>query len=202
MATRNLTRNGNGVVIRAPRDMKSLGDLADTLKLLADVEVLVGVPEETTDVRNEDGVEFITNAALALIHDQGAPEAHIPARPFMRPGVEAVEDKLQKQLRRSMTVAFNTRDPLAVEASMHEIGLTAQVSIQRTIQQGIPPPLADATLRARARKRKGRIGPGLELLSRSKGNAPSMDFVTPLIDTGDMLKSITYAIRSRKQRKK
>jgi hypothetical protein len=39
-------------------------------------------------------------------------------------------------------------------------------------------------------------------MSRAMGNAPSMDFVTPLIDTADMLKSITYVIRSRKRRKK
>jgi hypothetical protein len=152
--------------------------------------VLVGVPEETTDVRNEDGKEYITNASLAYIHDNGAPEAGIPARPFMVPGIEAVQDRLTRQLRRAATVAFNTRAPGRRARAAHGRP-DGQLSIQKTIQQGIPPPLADATLRARARKRKGRVGPGLELLSRQMGAAPSMDFVTPLIDTGDMLKSIT-----------
>ena len=195
------SKKGAGVAIRVPRDAQGLDALSATLKILANVEVLVGVPEETTDVRNEDGVEYITNAALAYIHDNGAPEANVPARPFMKPGIEAVQAKLTRQLRRAAGVAFNTRDASMVERELHMVGLTAQSSIQRTIQEGIPPPLADATLRARARKRKGRVGPGLELLSRKMGEAPSMDFVTPLIDTGDLLKSITYAIRQRKRRK-
>jgi hypothetical protein len=195
------TRKGSGVTIRAPRDAQGLGELSAALKILADVEVLVGVPEETTDVRNEDGVEYISNASLAYIHDNGAPEVGIPPRPFMVPGVQSVQPKLTTQLRRVATVAFNTRNASEVERAMHLAGLTAQLAIQKTIQQGIPPPLADSTLKARARKRKGRVGPGLELLSRSMGAKPSMDFVTPLIDTGDMLKSITYVIRSRKERK-
>jgi hypothetical protein len=200
MAT-GYTRRGSGVTIRAPRGAQGLGDLADALRILADVEVLVGVPESTTDVRNEDGVEYITNAALAYIHDNGAPEAGIPPRRFMVPGIVAVQEKIANQLRRSATVAFNEQSASAVERAMHLCGLTAQLSIQKTIQQGIPPPLADSTLRQRARRRKGRVGPGLELMSRRMGYAPSTDFVTPLIDTGDMLKSITYVIRSRKERK-
>lgn len=189
-------------VIRAPKGKNGLEELSKALGILADVEVLVGVPAETTDIRNEDGQEYITNAALAYIHDNGEPSANIPARPFMIPGIAKVQDKLALQLRKSATAAFNEGSTDAVERGMHMVGLTAQLSIQKTIQEGIPPPLADSTLRARARKRKGRVGPGLELLSRSMGEAPSMDFVTPLIDTGDMLKSITYAIRSRKKRSK
>lgn len=193
-------KNGSGVRITAPKDGKQGRELASAIGLLADVEVLVGVPEETTDHRNEDGQTYITNAALAAIHDQGAPEAHIPARPFMKLGIEAVRDKITLGLRKAATVAMKTGDAGAIEASLHAVGLTAQLSIQNTIQQGIPPPLAESTLRERARKRKGRVGPGLELLSRSKGHAPSTDYVKPLIDTADMLKSITYVIRSRKKR--
>lgn len=189
-------------VIRAPKGRGGLQELSEALHVLADVEVLVGVPEETTDIRNEDGQEYITNAALAYIHDNGEPSANIPARPFMIPGIVKVQDKLALQLRKGATAAFNGGGTEGVERMMHMVGLTAQASIQKTIQEGIPPPLADSTLRARARKRKGRVGPGLELLSRSMGEAPSMDFVTPLIDTSDMLKSITYAIRSRKKRSK
>lgn len=199
------TRNGTGVtIIRAPKDGTSLEQLADALHLLADVEVLVGVPEETTDHRDEpdDDDNPITNAALAAIHNEGAPEVNIPARPFMQPGIFKVRDNLAKKLRRVATVALKTRDPFKIEAAMHEIGLTAQLSIQNTLREGVPPPLADSTLRERARKRKGRIGPGLELLSRSKGNAPGVAFVKPLIDTGDLLKSISYVIRSRKRRKR
>lgn len=60
-----------------------------------------------------------------------------------------------------------------------------------------------ATKKAKGgRKPYQRVGPGLELLSRKMGNAPSMDFVKPLIDTGDLLKSITYVIRPKSAREK
>lgn len=182
--------------------MGGLEGVKEVMRILADVEVLVGVPESTTDDRTEqEGEKPITNAALAAIHDNGSPEANIPARQFMRPGIEKVRAKVALQLRRAATIAMRTRDAQKLEMAMHEVGLTAQLSIQMTLREGVPPPLSERTLKERARKRPGRIGPGLELLSRKKGYAPSTGFVKPLIDTGDLLKSLTYAIRSRRRRK-
>lgn len=146
----------SGVTIKAPKSFRGLSEVSDVVRMIASVEVLVGVPEETTDMRNEDGQEYITNASLAHIHDQGAPEARIPARPFMRPGIDKVKDKISKKLRRIAAVGLETRDLHQVEAMFHEVGLTAQLAIQNTIQEGIPPPLADSTLRGRARKSKQR----------------------------------------------
>lgn len=187
----------NGVHIR--KGKQSLEELSTAVHLLADVEVLVGFPEETTE-RPE---EMVTNAALGYIHDNGAPEVNIPARPFMLPGMEACMPQVTAKMAQ-ITNGVIRRDEGAalVEAGMHQVGMIVQLSIQNAITEGPPPPLADSTLRARARKRPGRIGPGIELLSRSKGNAPSTDFVKPLTDTGEMKKSVKYVIRSRKKRKK
>jgi len=167
------------------------------LMLLADTEVLAGFPDENAD-RQEMGAG-ITNASLAYIHDHGAPEQNIPARPFMAPAMAEARDKVAGKLSQVLTaVVSRGADSVVVEQGLHQVGLIAKLAIQNKINEGIPPPLADATLRARARR--GRKGAGLELLSRSMGYAPSMDFAKTLVDTGQMRNAADYAIRSRKKR--
>ena len=195
------------------KSKQTLEQLAESMRLLADVEVLVGFPEETT-ARTVDtgetndygkpiiGVEGsdITNAALAYIHDNGAPEQNIPARPFMRPGIEEVEKKITAKFAQIVNaVVVRNAGTIVVEQGLTQVGIIAKLAIQNKINEGIPPPLAVSTLRARARK--GRKGAGIELLARSKGYEPSMDFAKPLVDTGQLRNAVNYVIRSRKKRK-
>lgn len=195
-------RNGSGVRINKPSGT-SLEALSHALSLVADVEVLVGFPEDTaTRADDDDGeVSDITNAALAYIHDNGAPEQNIPARPFMTPALEgaapALTDKLGQVLR---SVVRSGGDPGRIEMGMHQVGLIAKLAIQNKISEGIPPPLADSTLQARARR--GRKGAALELKLRRKGLvAPSTVLAKTLVDTGEMRKAANYVIRSRKKRR-
>lgn len=200
----------DGVFIK--KGKQSLDELVASLALLADVEVLAGFPEDTTERKNDSGetnaygkpiagsgTSSITNASLAYIHDNGAPEANIPARPFMSPAMEdaapAVEAKLAQVLRAVVTRGAGS---IVVEQGLTQVGLIAKLAIQNKINEGIPPPLADSTLKARGRK--GRKGAGLELLSRQHGIAPSMDFAKPLVDTGQLRNAANYVIRSRKKR--
>lgn len=82
---------------------------------------------------------------------------------------------------------------------MHQVGLTAQSAIRNRIDEGIPPPLSEYTLKKRAER--GRRGAMTELDRRAAGQEPSMVFAKPLVDTGEMRKSIMYVIRSRKKRR-
>lgn len=177
----------------------SLQGLRDALAVLVRDEVLVGVPEETTE--RPPGVDKfeVTNASLAYIHDNGAPEAKIPARPFMIPGIESVRDKVTKRLARAAQLVLSG-DVKKVEDSYQAVGLEAQLAIQMRIRSGVPPPLADSTVRARARK--GRKGAQAELNRRAAGYGPSLQLATPLMDTNEMLKSITYVVRNRNRRRK
>lgn len=210
MATGKSFNDGSGIKIRAYKD---LAKMQANLYLLADVEVLVGFPEDTTDRQVETGktdakgkpilsnvTSNITNAQLAYIHDNGAPEANIPARPFMIPAITENEDKIAAGLSKALrAVVSGGAGPLQVEQYMHQVGFIAKLAIQNKINEGIPPPLADSTLRMKAAKDKK--GAGIELLSRSMGHAPSMDFVKPLIDTGQLRNAANYVIRSRKKRR-
>ena len=191
------TRIRNGVQINGP----GLEALVAQLRSLTNVEVLVGFPEDTAHRDEEHGP---TNAQLAYIHDNGAPEANIPARPFMVPGIESVQSKLVYKLRRTITAVMEGKAD-AVQIGFTQVGITAVLAIQSTINEGVPPPLSEATLRNRLRKgRKGgagaRKGAAIELDRRWDGQVPSVEFAKPLVDTAQMRNAVNYVIRNRRER--
>lgn len=163
--------------------------LLKAMSALVKSEVLVGVPAESTE-RN-DG-EPINNATLGYIHETGAPAAGIPARPFLVPGVSAVEDKVAQQLGKAAQASLKG-DQRAVDQRLHAAGLVAETSVKNTINAGIDPALADSTLRARARK--GREGAQHELNARSEGMTLGHSAAKPLVDTGKLRNSITHVVR-------
>lgn len=187
----------SGVTVKKGR---AEDELLKTLDALASMEVLVGFPQETTDRKDDDGPEALTNAALGYIHDNGAPEANIPARPFMIPGIKNAGPRLAA-IAKSMgkqALLSSTSSRVAIEQGYHAMGLVAQASIRAVINSGIDPPLADSTLRARAAR--GRKGAKKELENRDKGLPASTALAKPLIDTAQMRNAVNYVIRNRKRR--
>ena len=134
-------------------------------------DVLVGVPHEGAN-RKETGP--MNNATIAYIQDNGSPAANIPARPFMRPGIKAVQPKVVEALRAGALAALHG-EATGVDRALNVAGLTAQSSIRGTINAGIAPPLAARTLAAR--RARGRTGE------------------KPLVDTGQLRNSINYIVR-------
>jgi hypothetical protein len=160
--------------------------LLQDLKSLARKEVLVGVPEEE-DPRDQKSP--IGNAGLAYIHDNGSPAAGIPAREFMRPGIEKIKNKIEGLLKRAAK-AYLDNDKATAEQVLNATGLLAQSSIQKVIRDGENfKPLKEATLKARLRRRKS-----LSKLPKEM-QEEIMDSFHPLIDTGQLLKAITYVIK-------
>lgn len=176
-----------------------LSKVFESLTKLADIEILVGFPEDTTARQDDPGAE-ITNAALGYIHDNGAPEQNIPARPFMLPGITNAQDAITAKLGQILTaVAVKGAGVNVVAQGMTQVGLLGKRAIQNKINEGIDPALAESTLKARARR--GRKGAILELANREKGIPPSVLLAKPLIDTGQLRNAVNYVIRSRKKRK-
>lgn len=161
----------------------------EAIGYLASRRVMVGVTGEKAGRR--DG--SIDNASLAYIHENGAPEVGIPARPFLRPGVQDVQPRIVSYLNQAMTAALDGNKG-KVERIYNAVGLVAQNSIRGKITAGLSPPLADSTLRARARR--GRKGAKLELKSRAGGAAPGIVYAKPLLDTGQLRAAITYVVRT------
>lgn len=183
-----------------------LDDLKAALEILIDSEVLVGFPEETDKRDAVDGKDpDITNAVLGYIHDNGAPEVGIPQREFMKPGVDAVADEVTDLLAKTARSVLKGGGPEKANAGLMQAGFKASNSIKRTINEGVPPPLSDRTLRARmkaGRKNGGgaRKGAAQELDRRWDGQAPSVEYAKPLVDTAQMRNAVTFVIRSRKKK--
>lgn len=174
------------VKIKTKRDFD---DIMEPLQALGKKRVLVGVPENE-DPREQDGGS-IGNAALAYIHDNGAPSVGIPARPFMQPGINKVQSKINRELRTAATAALEGT-PEGVDLALNSAGMIAQSSIRNIIRtsEGFAP-LKRATLLGRVRKRS-------YLMDKFKNNKglkeEYMASLKPLMDTNQLLRAITYVI--------
>ena len=173
-----------------------LAAVVKSITALTGKDVLIGIPDASTD-RRPDEVEHgpMTNATLGYIHEFGSPAANIPARPFLIPGVQDAADKYEARLKKAATLALDG-NLSGVDAELNKAGMQAASSVKAKINSGDFIPLAEATLRARARR--GRQGAQAELDSRKAGNAPNNDNAKPLIDTGQLRNSITYVVRGKK----
>jgi hypothetical protein len=206
----------NNTGVKVTRD--NMAQISDNLRLLADLEVLVGFPEDTTERDEgtvaEEGKQPITNAALGYIHDNGAPEANIPPRPFMKPAMEENRARIERGLSGALKQGMRGNAG-QMEAALVALGLMAKLAVQNKINEGIPPPLADSTLKNRARRGKGSSiakAAQIELDRRDAMNAfgedPFFDMATamttakPLIDTGQMRNAVNFVIRRKSQRRK
>jgi len=157
-------------------------------------QVLVGIPSTEAE-RDDEESGPINNAPLGYIHDNGSPANNIPARPFLREGINDAKDRILKELNKGAQAALDGKSKQADQA-LKAAGMAAQNAVRARINSGAFEPLSDATLKARARR--GRKGAMLELESRAAGNAPGNANAKPLIDTGQLRNSITYVIRKKK----
>lgn len=149
------------------------------MKQLLKKNVYVGIPqsnskrEETEDNKSSQ----VTNAELAYINETGSPAQHIPPRPFLVPGVQDAKDKVVKIL---ANAALTTDSNTDVDVALNKAGLVASQTVKRRITQSIDiEPLSPATIRAR----------------QTRKSRPRKGVMKPLIDSSQMLNSITYVIR-------
>jgi phage gpG-like protein len=155
----------------------NLKKVSKSIDALGRARVMVGVPADKTD--RKDG--SISNASLAYIHNVGAPEANIPARPFMEPGVASVQPQIAEGLKKAGKFALEGRSD-AVDRQFHRVGAIGRDAIKAKITDGPFAPLKPSTIAARKSKRKSRNNTDIK----------------PLIDTGAMRNSISYVIREEK----
>lgn len=161
------------MAVRVTKDI--FADILKRVKELTKAEVLIGIPDANADRKAEpdEKADPITNAAIGYIHEFGAPEKNIPARPFLIPGVQSIKADAIKHLKRAGEQALDgSKDGIVKEFT--KVGLLGQKAVQARITDGPFAPLAPATLAAR--RRRGRTGD------------------KPLIDTGQLRRSITFVI--------
>lgn len=200
--------------VKTKIDIESL--LAE-LKALSKNRVLVGVPSDKADrstITYERGsiqVKFdkITNAQLAYIHDRGSPKMNIPARSFMKPGIAKAQDQINREFKAAAMAKLDGKES-QVQERLHRAGLIAQNSIRNVIRRGEGfVPLKRSTLLARTRKRAyawyslskaemSGASKAQKAAMRGAKREAIMGSFRPLIDTGALLKSISYVVEDGK----
>jgi hypothetical protein len=149
--------------------------VAMAIRTLAGVEILVGIPAET----NARPGSSIGNAAIGHIHETGSPLNNIPARPWLRPGVTGSQSEWLPHIAAANQAMLDFK-PGAMMAEFETAGQIAANAAQMKIQEGIPPPLKHPRYR--------------------KGRPPQRpNEATPLYDTGNLLRAITYVVTVKKR---
>jgi hypothetical protein len=173
-----------------------VGKVFASLRELLGKQVLIGVPED-----KQHAGTSITNATIAYVMEFGSPAQNIPARAFLVPGVEKARANALNQIRKAADAALS-QDPKAAMQHLAYAGMVGAESVRQEILTGDFAPLSPATIRARARargdktRRENEIG-YLNMVASGidPGAAQSEAGIRPLINTGELFRSITYVVR-------
>ncbi|MDQ0202482.1 hypothetical protein [Pectinatus haikarae] len=180
----------------------STGSIRKLIENLSKKKVLVGIPQENAGrpdgdtinnaellyvqshgVRSEEMRQEMTEntdkgmkyskAHSLYIKEHGSPMLNIPPRPVLEPAIESQKDIIGKQLAAASTAAIE-KNPQAMEEALNKAGMLAESAAKGWFDnpENGWPPNAESTI-----KKKGSDH--------------------PLIDTGEMRKSITYVVRDK-----
>lgn len=118
--------------------------------------------------RTTGDAAYIDNPTLGAIHEFGSSDGHIPERSFIRATVDANVDKYRRLMSRLLSrVVMGYLEDRKV---LSILGARIRADIVNRINAGIEPKLADST-------------------ADKKGSSK------PLIDTGNLKRSINYEVR-------
>jgi hypothetical protein len=166
--------------------------LIKKLNALSQMQVYVGVPEEKAARMGEP----INNAQLMFVHTNGSELRKIPARPVIEPAIRAagtvefITDELQEAAK-----AILQGDKNQAKQRLNKAGQIGQNAAREwfTDPRNNWPPNADSTVLAKLDKitdKKKREA--AKAVIDAGGSVEGVN--TPLIDTGDLRKSIVYVV--------
>lgn len=138
------------------------------IKELKRHDVLVGIPQEKA---SREGGGKVTNAELLFIHTNGSPARGIPPRPVLQPAIENDKERVGEMLGKAIDAATSGKKEEIVPA------------LERAGQYGENICKAWFTNAANGWKPNSE-----ETIKRKKSSRP-------LIDTGEMRKSITHVVK-------
>jgi hypothetical protein len=155
-------------------DVKSqdekLKEIISAVKKLNNTDVLVGIP---ADESGRDNGGSVNNAELLYIHTHGSALKNIPPRPVIEPAIENDKEIIGGILTDAAKAALNG-DTAGIDISLEKAGMQGQNSA-----------------RAWFNNPKNAWKPNAQETKNRKGSEK------PLIDTGEMRKSITYVVREK-----
>lgn len=151
---------------------KKIKNLISGYNYIANNEVVVGITEESNAAR-EDGV---TNSQLLYLHEHGIPSHNVVPRPVLVPAIsqDEVRDKISLMMKEGMKAALIDGSKDRAEVCFNKAGMLGRDACKNYITSG------------------DKLAPNKESTIARKGSS------LPLVDTGSMLGSITYAVRRKK----
>lgn len=155
-------------------------ELKNIKQFISNYELLVGIPEEepSNERKEVPGTVAITNAELLHIHTNGSVPNNIPARPVIEPALLNGKEKITSEMD-SIIKSISGHDLSGAFTKLKKLGLRAQNMCRSWFTNPLNnwPPNSYYT---RMKKLK-------------KGSTEPK----PLIDTGQLRKSITYVIKTK-----
>jgi hypothetical protein len=157
--------------VTVTRKGDSIRDLKQRLEVLQNTDLLIGIPAASAGRKGKP----VSNAQLLFIHTYGSPLRNIPARPVLQPAINAnwnlIGPIVQDAARKAML-----KDVQGAMQTLRRAGLTASNAAKRwfTDSRNGWAPNAPSTIRRKGSDR-------------------------PLVDTGQMRRSITYILRQKQK---
>ena len=158
-----------------------LRKMQKALDELSNMQALVGIPKDET-IRTDD--QEMTNSFLLYIHTHGDPRNRLPARPVIEPALEDAKDRIGTVMGEAIKGAMDGDRQRAVQ-NLKKAGMAGQNAARDWFtnpKNGWPPVSDERKEQKRSKVRKAR---------KDKHND------RPLIDTGELRKSITYVVREK-----
>ena len=153
--------------------MNILGDLMTSLNKIINKKILVGIPMQ--EEQDEEGKKRkATNAQKLFWNSMGSPLKKIPSRKVLEPAIEDKLDEIGEVLNKGVLMGIIAGQE-AMDKAYNRAGLMA---LQACINWFDNP--------------KNNWAPNSPHTIKQKGSD------SPLIDTGEMRKSITYIIEDKK----
>jgi hypothetical protein len=170
--------------------------IKEAIGTLKNAKVYIGIPEAETTRKSK----AVTNAGLLFIHTNGSPLRHIPARPVIEPSIEANHEVLEEGLHEAASLILDGQKSEA-EITLKKVGTLGATGAKRwfTDSRNGWRQNAPSTIRRKLAKLTGqRLRKALKVLNSIDENMPlygtsELDSInTPLIDTGEMRRSISH----------
>ena len=159
-----------------------LDKLMQAINFMNSSKVCVGIPQENAQRSSKNGM---TNVALAYIHSKGSPRMHIPARPFIEPGVESKRDEIAAEMYNAALAAIEG-DMGSANGHLDAAGQEGEDGVKAMFGTGAPN--APITIHG-GWMRNPVSGKPFYVVGKGSDN--------PLINTGALMNSVTHVIRSK-----
>lgn len=153
----------------------NVAKVVKSIKGLTLNQVLVGIPSQTAErTPDADDPSPLNNAEIGYLMENGSPVNNLPERPFLKPGVGSVTDKVADRYRKGAVAVMDGKIS-SIDQVHDAVGFIAESAVKAKITDGPFAPLSERTLAAR----------------RARGRTSEK----PLLDTGQLRRSITHVIR-------